>query len=247
MSAAQISFGTGTAILASGPVQFNDAGGWANGDIADASMARKSKPCSDGGGLNSDAACEADLVSVAKSGDQRAFLELCRRLTPLLKRRIRRIVRNCEDAEDILQDTLKSAFQHLHGFRADCSFKSWVMTIATNQSLMLLRKRRVRAEVGFGMITAEGRDIEVFQISDPLPNPEQVYARRQANLRMAHAVKLLPAGFRLLVERYHQDEIKLRDAARAMGITEAAAKSRLLRARKALRRYLHNDRSRYLD
>ena len=64
---------------------------------------------------------------------------------------------------------------------------------------------------------------------------------------MSQAVKMLAPGFRLLVERYHQDEVKLVEAANAMGITAAAAKSRLLRARKVLRRHLHNDRSRYLD
>ena len=60
-------------------------------------------------------------------------------------------------------------------------------------------------------------------------------------------MKRLPPGFRLLVERYHQDEVKLVDAANAMGITAAAAKSRLLRARIALRRHLNNDKSQYLD
>jgi DNA-directed RNA polymerase specialized sigma24 family protein len=58
---------------------------------------------------------------------------------------------------------------------------------------------------------------------------------------------MLPPGFRQIVERYHQDELRLVDAANAIGITEAAAKSRLMRARIALRRHLNNDRIRYLD
>jgi len=96
-------------------------------------------------------------------------------------------------------------------------------------------------------VTAEGKEVEIFQISDPMPNPEQAYAKRQASQRVWQAVSTLPPGFRLLVEHYHQDEVKLVDAANAMGITAAAAKSRLLRARIALRRHLNNGKSQYLD
>ena len=181
---------------------------------------------------------EPELISAAKVGDERAFMELCHRHSPMLKRRIRRIVRNYEDAEDVLQDTLIRAFSHMAGFRGQCSFRTWIMTIATNNSLMLLRKRRNHPETGFGLITADGKEFEMLQVSDPMPNPEQQYARRQACHRVSQAVKTLPPGFRVLVERYHQQEVKLVDAANSIGITEAAAKSRLMRARVALRRTL---------
>jgi RNA polymerase sigma-70 factor, ECF subfamily len=246
MSAAVISFGVEVRILEPGSVRFNDSGPRVDVDFPNAPTIRKSSE-GNGQGLCYETACEADLVSAAKGGDQHAFVELCRRYRPSLKRRIRRIVRNLEDAEDILQETLMSAFRHLAGFRGKCCFRTWIMTIATNYSLMLLRKRRNHPETGFGLVTAEGKEVEVLQISDPMPSPEQIYAKRQASQSLSQAVKMLPPGFRLLVERYHQDEVKLVDAANAMGITAAAAKSRLLRARIALRRHLNNDKSQYLD
>jgi RNA polymerase sigma-70 factor, ECF subfamily len=246
MSAAVISFGSEVRVLESSSVRCSDSAPCADTDVADARIISKSDE-SDDPRVCYEAACEADLVAVGKSGDQRAFLELCRRHKPSLKRRIRCIVRNCEDAEDVLQETLMSAFLHLAGFRANCSFRTWIMTIATNHSLMLLRKRRKYPETGFGLITAEGKELEVLQLADPMPNPEQVYAERQASQTLSQAVRMLPPGFRLLVERYHKDEVKLVDAANAIGITETAAKSRLFRARKVLRNHLENDRSRYLD
>ncbi len=181
---------------------------------------------------------DGELVSAARCGDQHAFVELCHRYTPSLKRRIRHIVRNPEDTEDVLQDTLVRAFSNLQGFRAQCSFQSWIMTIATNTSLMLLRKRRSHRETGFGLMTAEGKEFDIPQLCDPMPNPEQMYARRQACHRVSRAVRMLPVGFRLLVESYHGDEVKLVDAAHRIGITHAAAKSRLFRARNILRRHL---------
>jgi RNA polymerase sigma-70 factor, ECF subfamily len=193
-----------------------------------------------GRGAYDESTCELELVSAARGGDQQAFMELCRRHDLSLKRRIRRIVRNREDAEDVLQDTLIRAFSKIAGFRAQCSFRTWIMMIATNSALMLLRKRRNHPETGFGLITADGKEFEILQVSDPLPNPEQTYAERQAIHRVSQAVKMLPIHFRILVEGYHRNDVKLVDVANAIGITEAAAKSRLMRARNMLRRSLNH-------
>ena len=245
MSAAVISFGAEVGILESGSGRLDVAALRIDAQAQDALTIRKSgqgnhtSPCYDAAG-------ELDLVSAAKTGDQHAFMELCRRYSPWLKRRIRRILRNREDAEDVLQETRMSAFRHLAGFRGQCSFRTWITTIATNTSLMLLRKRRNHPETGFGLITAEGKEIEILQLTDSMPNPEQVYAKRQASHRLSQAVKMLPLSFRVIVERFHQDELKLVDTANLVGITEAAAKSRLLRARRALRRHLSNNTSRYV-
>jgi RNA polymerase sigma-70 factor (ECF subfamily) len=118
------------------------------------------------------------------------------------------------------------------------------MTIATNQSLMLLRKRKTRSEIGMTHVNADGNEFEILEVCDPLPNPEEFFARRQANHSVAQAVRRLPPGFRQIVERFHQDEASLADAANAVGITVAAAKSRLLRARKVLRRHLKRENHR---
>lgn len=245
MSTAVIRFGAEVRILEPGSARINSSAPRIDTDSPDSSILRRS--CEGNHpGLCYEAAGEADLVSAAQGGDQHAFAELYRRYRPSLKRRIHRIVRNLEDAEDVLQETLMSAFRHLGGFRSRCSFRTWLTTIATNNSLMLLRKRRSHPESGFGIITAEGKEVEILQISDPMPNPEQIYAKRQANHKVSQAVKKLPDDCRQLVEHYHGREVKLADAANAMGITETAAKSRLLRARKALRRHLHYDRNRYL-
>ena len=246
MSAAVISFGAELGIQGSGSVQSNDSGTCVDAHSAKARSIRTSTTVADRE-LCCEAATEVDLVSAAKGGNHLAFAELCRRYRPSLERRIRHIVRNFEDAEDVLQETLMSAFRHVAGFRADCSFHTWILTIATNTSLMLLRKRRKHPETGFGLVTAEGKEVEVLQLIDPMPNPEQVYAKLQASQRVSDAVRMLRPRFRLIVERYHRDELKLVDAANATGITEAAAKSRLLRARKVLRRQLKNDDGRYLD
>lgn len=197
--------------------------------------------------LHYESACEMELVSAAKNGDQRAFGELYRRYSPSLKWRIRRLVGNLEDTEDVLHDTMIKAFTHLQGFRFKSTFRTWITTIATNSSLMLLRKRKTHAETGFGFTTDDGKELETLELSDPMPNPEQAYTSLQISRRMARAVNELPLGLRAIVQHCHRDEVRLVDAAKALGITESAAKSRMLRARNAIRRRLNNDRSRYLN
>jgi RNA polymerase sigma factor (sigma-70 family) len=122
-----------------------------------------------------------------------------------------------------------------------------MMTIAINNSLMLMRKRRNHPETGLTYVTTDGKEAEIPEASDPLPNPEEAYAKQQTSQRVAQAVKMLRPGFRQVVEWYHQDQVRLVDAAKAIGITASAAKSRLMRARNALRRHLKNDTTLNLD
>jgi RNA polymerase sigma-70 factor, ECF subfamily len=243
MSAVAITFGAERPVQESASVQLSDSTPWVNGGVEVAPIAQKSADLNESC-LCYQAACEAELVSAAKNGDQPAFVELCRRYGPSLKGKIRRIVRNREDTEDILQDTLISAYKNLAGFRSKSSFHTWITTIATNNSLMLLRRLRNRSETCFGLITVDGKELETLELSDPWPNPEQLCAKREASHRLAHAVRILPPGFRVLVERYHHDEDRLVDAANSIGITVAAAKSRLLRARNVLRRHLKSEMNR---
>jgi RNA polymerase sigma-70 factor, ECF subfamily len=203
MSAAAIRFGTENRNPESGSVRLSESAPREDADAPYAPITRAPSEA-DAAGVCYEVACELDLVSAAKGGDQRAFVELCRRHSPSLKRRIGRIVRNRDDAEDVLQDTLIRAFSNLLRFRGQCSFRTWIMTIATNNCFMLLRKRRTHPETGFGLISAEGKEFEMLQVSDPMPDPEQVYARRQATHRLWQAVKLLPPGFRLILEPLSQ-------------------------------------------
>jgi len=185
-------------------------------------------------------ASEAELLSAAKTGNQYAFVELCGRSTRSVKRRIFRIVRNREDTEDVLQDTLLRAYKHVGKFRGSCSFQTWLSLIATNSALMLLRKRKSLSETSF-MIADEETDLRgSWEVADVSPNPEQACFNRQTSQRLKQAVSRLPASFRSILEHYHLNEMRLTDAASALGISESAAKSRLLRARAALRRRLKN-------
>jgi RNA polymerase sigma-70 factor, ECF subfamily len=176
-----------------------------------------------------------ELITAAQRGDQKAFVELCSRHSSFAKKKIFSIVRNHEDAEDALQDTLLRAYTHLTSFRRSCKFSTWLTTIGMNSALMILRKRRTRQE---RYLSGAGPDTERLELLEPVdrsPGPEGIYLRQQAILLVRREVKKLKPVLRSVVHQYYGSECSLEEAAKAHEITLAAAKSRLLRGRDRLR------------
>ena len=176
-----------------------------------------------------------DLITAAQGGDQEAFVALCRRHSSVAKKKIRRIVRNQEDAEDAFQDMLLRAYTHLASFRRSCKFSTWITCIGVNSALMILRKRKVRNET-YGLVTLpDARTPEVREQVDQSPGPERIYLKRQASLIVRREVQKLQPTLRSIVARYYGSEDSLEESARALDISLSAAKSRLLRGRLRLR------------
>jgi RNA polymerase sigma-70 factor (ECF subfamily) len=178
---------------------------------------------------------EDHLLNEAKSGNEQAFVELFQRYSGPLDQTIFRIVRNRQDTEDIVQETMLSACRNLNGFRGNCRFYTWVTRIGINKSLMLLRKRKVRAEDSYYPVPYESKTLGIPEYRDHSPNPEQVCANKQIDEVVLRAVGGLPAGLRDVFKHYYGEECSLAESAHAHGLTIAATKSRLLRARRALR------------
>lgn len=180
-------------------------------------------------------ATDASLTLAAKSGNNLAFDELSRRHSKRIQRHIYRILRNWEDTEDVLQDSLLKAFGHISQFRNESSFSTWLTRIAINSALMVLRKRRAHAGTSDGNMTSSTENLELQEFPDLSPNPELLYAERQVEELLRGAILRLPWCFRSVTELYLTKECSTSEVAETLGISVAAAKSRLLRAKKALR------------
>jgi RNA polymerase sigma factor (sigma-70 family) len=176
---------------------------------------------------------DALLVLAACSGDSHAFIELSR---PHCKRALLtlyRITKNWQDAEDALQEALMKAFLHLDSFQGKASFSTWFTSIAVNSALMILRKRRNVVEIALDKGDEWGTYPEFFK--DYRDNPEQCFERQQLSDLIRSGILQLPPDLRKVVELQHSKDLSNKEIARCLGISLAATKSRLLRARKALR------------
>ena len=178
------------------------------------------------------------LLITAQSGDHQAFVELCRRYSPMVKKRIFSIVRNQEDTEDALQDTLLRAFMHLPTFRRSCKFSSWLTTIGINTALMILRKRKIRKEAYTELVNEDGAASDVVEFVDPAHGPEYLHSRNQIILMLGREVEKLKPTLRSMIKQHYGTECSLEESAKALDISVGSAKSRLMRGRKALRSYL---------
>jgi len=176
-----------------------------------------------------------ELITAAQRGDQTAFVELCGRHSTVTKMKIFKIVRNQEDAEDALQDTLMRAYTHLTSFRRSCTFSTWLTAIGVNSALMIMRKRRVRRETYGSTSNLDTGKVELHEPVDRSPGPEGIYMKQQAIFLMRREVEKLRPSLRSVVNHYYESECLLEETALAQEISLAAAKSRLLRGRVRLR------------
>ncbi len=174
------------------------------------------------------------LVSAARSGDHTAFMELCGRHSRQIRWRIHRITRNREDAEDAFQDTLLRAFLNLKSFEGRSSFSSWLTRIAINSALGILRKKR-SSELPLLLASDNSENWVLWEIPDQSETPEAYCERREKEELLKCAILRLPSIFREVVELRHEREYSALEIAELLGISVAAAKSRLSRARKAVR------------
>jgi RNA polymerase sigma-70 factor (ECF subfamily) len=175
------------------------------------------------------------LVSAAKSGDAVAFVELSKRHSNKILRRVYRIVKNRQDAEDVLQESLLRAFLHLKNFEGRSSFSSWVTRIAINFALMSLRKKRGHTEISMEFIDDNHGVLYCWEPKDPAESPESHYSRREREDLLAGAIRSLPPTLRQVVQMKFIDGRSGEEVAQTLGISVPAAKSRLARAKTALR------------
>lgn len=177
---------------------------------------------------------DSEIVPAAKTGSLGTFKELHSMYSRRLYRTILAITKNHEDAEDALQDTFLRAYLGIHNFEGRSSVYSWLTSIARNSALMILRRRRVRAEVCCDSQSEYCTETMFPEIADPTPNPEQLCAARQRRIALLLAVRKLKAPLREPIQMRLTRESSLKDISRALNISEAAVKARLFRARSRL-------------
>lgn len=160
-----------------------------------------------------------DLIAAARRGEHEAFGELVRRHERRLRPVIARLLSDPRDTDEALQDTFVAAWRGLDGFRGRASFGTWIHRIAVNEALMRLRRRR-----------PERPDLDPL-IPDPGPGPAELAESADLQRRLDRWLRSLPDEHRLPLVLRDIAGMSNREAAAALGISLAAMKSRVHRAR----------------
>ena len=174
---------------------------------------------------------QADLVAAAKDGDRAAFEELVRATYADAYTLAYRLTGDEEDARDVVQDAYLRAYRGLKRFRGDAQFSTWMYRIVANCAATALARRSKNRHDDLadeGMLADDRPDID----------PEMMAEAASLRDRVGVALKGLPPRLRAVVVLRDVYDLPHEAIAAELGITEAAAKVRLHRARRKLREQL---------
>jgi RNA polymerase sigma-70 factor, ECF subfamily len=161
------------------------------------------------------------------------FELLMRRYNERVYRAARSIVRDEQEAEDVMQQAYVNAFTHLRQFNGSAQFSTWLTRIAINEALARVR-RRGRYEA----FDDDLSNVEPFMSSNPAPSPErQAFAGELRGL-LESAIDTLPDGMREVFVLRDVEGLSTFEVAESLGVSEDVVKTRLSRGRAALRREL---------
>lgn len=181
---------------------------------------------------------EGALVARLKADDETAYEEVVRRFGPRMLSVARRLMTQEQDAQDAVQDAFLSAFKSIGNFQGDAKLATWLHRIVVNAALMKLRSKRRKPESA---------------IDDLLPKYDDGHRRGNGDWRITHdtavqtseireqvlaAIDQLPDMYREILMLRDIEELSTDETAQQLEITEGAVKTRLHRARLALRESL---------
>jgi RNA polymerase sigma factor (sigma-70 family) len=177
------------------------------------------------------------LIKKALAGNEAAYSLLLRRHKDAIYRMIVRIVRNQEEARDLVQETFMKAFGSLSSYKCQYRFTTWLYKIAANSCIDYLRKRRL-VSVSLDQ-PLETKDGEVtIEVADWTYNPEQDLTSRQKSLSIDAAIDSLPRKYREVILYRHKQDKSYEEIAQILSIPVGTVKARIFRARELLKKKL---------
>lgn len=179
---------------------------------------------------------EARLLDLARAGDQAAFHELVAPLREKIYWRAAKAVGDLDEAEDVTQETLLRAFTRLDTFRGDARFSSWLYQVGTNCIRMHLRSRRRRRTRPMDDHQREvERVLEDSSLTGPIQGPDDIAMNRELNVAITEAISQLPPQYGSILRLWVEEGLDLKQIQDRSGLSIAAIKSRLHRARRKVR------------
>lgn len=168
---------------------------------------------------------ELRWIDAAARGDHEAFARLVDAYKVPVYNLAYRMLRNAPEAEDAAQEIFLRAYTKLGSYDRARKFSTWLLSIASNYCIDMLRRRR-------------GTQVDIEEIAFALPSdapgPERSAINQEQREAVARAIKQLPDTYRLItVLRYYHD-LSYEEIERITGLSEATVKTRLFRARRQL-------------
>lgn len=178
-------------------------------------------------------------LDALKRGDRQEFARLVNLYAGPIYRLALKMLNSPQDAEDVLQNTFLKALQSIESFEGRSSLSTWLYRIAANEALMLLRRQRPEVALSEAQSDDEERDdYTPNEFTDWCCLPEEEYLTAESRQALEDAIQKLPETLRVVFVLRDIEGLSIEETSRVLGLSEAAVKTRLLRARLHLRNTL---------
>jgi RNA polymerase sigma-70 factor, ECF subfamily len=177
-----------------------------------------------------------EIVCRVVDGDTGAYEALMRRYNQRLYRAARAILRDDDEAEDVLQETYVRAFQHLRQFAGEAQFSTWLTRIAVNECLSRLRRRKRIADLS---PRADDEAPTMDSLKSPNAGPDEQLLAAETRSVLESAIDGLPKSYRTVFVLREVEGMSTAETAASLDLSEETVKIRLHRSRLMLRRGLY--------
>lgn len=179
------------------------------------------------------------LVDRFKNGDQEAFNEMVSRYWDRIYAMVHQLLRNPQDAEEVTQDAFIRAHRGLQNFRGDAAFSTWLYQIATNLArnrYWYWWRRKRDKTISFDQPVSDENDTPLSEVySAELETPEDATVTQELVDRIAYGMEKLGAKHREILILRNVKNLSYEEIAAILNISVGTVKSRIARAREALR------------
>jgi RNA polymerase sigma-70 factor, ECF subfamily len=178
---------------------------------------------------------EQALIRRIQKGERQLFYELVRPYERRVYAATFAILRNEADAEDAAQEAFLKGLSHIQQFRAEAQFSTWLIQIAVNEARMRLRRERQRVMEPIVDREDEEGNYTPRDFADWREIPSEALERSEVRSALGKALESLSRAYREVFILRDVEHLSIAETAQALGISQAAVKTRLLRARLMLR------------
>lgn len=180
---------------------------------------------------------ELSVIRDAQGGDSAAHAALVRLYEKQVFNTACRITKSTEDAEDVVQEVFITVLKHLPSFQGRSKFSTWLHRVTLNAALTRLRRNRnsSRFYSSPDRLPEQESPNPENNIPDTRPNPEQTLTHAETSRLLARAMSLLRPSLRSVLVMRDVQGLSIKETAATLNLSISAVKTRLLRARLALR------------